>query len=63
MKLSELVEVAPRGPAWSGRMGGNMAARLADAGHEVLGDAFSPASQVGSLAELVDGPDAPGWCG
>ncbi|MGH9235159.1 MAG: phosphogluconate dehydrogenase (NAD(+)-dependent, decarboxylating) [Acidimicrobiales bacterium] len=43
-----------------GRMGGNMAARLADAGHEVLGyDAFSPASQVGSLAELVDGLDAP----
>ena len=47
-----------------GRMGGNMAARLADAGHEVLGyDAFSPASQVGSLAELVDGLDTPGSCG
>jgi 6-phosphogluconate dehydrogenase len=43
-----------------GRMGGNMAARLADAGHEVVGyDAFTPATQVASLAELVAKLDAP----
>jgi 6-phosphogluconate dehydrogenase len=37
-----------------GKMGGNMAARLADAGHEVVGfDPHSDASQVGSLDELV----------
>ncbi|HEX6420379.1 MAG TPA: decarboxylating 6-phosphogluconate dehydrogenase [Acidimicrobiales bacterium] len=43
-----------------GRMGGNMAARLAEAGHEVVGyDAHSDASQVGSLADLVDRLDAP----
>jgi 6-phosphogluconate dehydrogenase len=43
-----------------GRMGGNMAARLADAGHEVVGyDAFGPASQVASLSELVAGLEAP----
>ena len=37
-----------------GRMGGNMAARLRDAGHEVVGyDPHSDASDVGSLAELV----------
>ena len=37
-----------------GKMGGNMAARLRDAGHDVVGfDAFSDASDVGSLAELV----------
>jgi 6-phosphogluconate dehydrogenase len=43
-----------------GRMGGNMAARIRDAGHEVVGyDAFSEASQVGSLAELVERLDAP----
>ncbi len=43
-----------------GRMGGNMATRIGGAGHEVVGyDAFSDASQVGSLAELVEGLDAP----
>ena len=43
-----------------GRMGGNMAARLGAAGHEVIGyDAFSDASQVGTLAELVAKLDAP----
>ncbi|HEX6422707.1 MAG TPA: decarboxylating 6-phosphogluconate dehydrogenase [Acidimicrobiales bacterium] len=43
-----------------GRMGGNMAARIGEAGHEVVGyDAFSEASQVGSLAELVERLDAP----
>jgi 6-phosphogluconate dehydrogenase len=43
-----------------GKMGGNMAARLDEAGHEVVGyDAFSDDSPVGSLAELVDRLDAP----
>jgi 6-phosphogluconate dehydrogenase len=43
-----------------GRMGGNMATRLGEAGHEVVGyDAFSDASAVGSLAELVERLDAP----
>jgi 6-phosphogluconate dehydrogenase len=43
-----------------GKIGGNMAARLGAAGHEVVGyDAFSDASQVGSLAELVAKLDAP----
>jgi 6-phosphogluconate dehydrogenase len=43
-----------------GRMGGNMLARLAGAGHEVVGyDAFSDASAVGSLAEMVERLDAP----
>jgi 6-phosphogluconate dehydrogenase len=43
-----------------GKMGGNMAARLAGAGHEVVGyDAFSEATQVASLPELVDRLDAP----
>ncbi|MFP3901572.1 MAG: phosphogluconate dehydrogenase (NAD(+)-dependent, decarboxylating) [Acidimicrobiia bacterium] len=43
-----------------GRMGGSMAERLAAAGHEVIGyDAFSEASQVGSLAELVARLDPP----
>ncbi|HET9609353.1 MAG TPA: decarboxylating 6-phosphogluconate dehydrogenase [Acidimicrobiales bacterium] len=43
-----------------GRMGGNMAARIREAGHEVVGyDAHSEASQVGSLAECVDRCDAP----
>jgi 6-phosphogluconate dehydrogenase len=43
-----------------GRMGGNMAARLDEAGHDVVGyDAFSDDSPVGSLAELVDRLDAP----
>ena len=37
-----------------GRMGGNMAARLTAGGHEVVGyDAFSDASDVASLEELV----------
>jgi 6-phosphogluconate dehydrogenase len=41
-------------------MGGNMATRLARAGHEVVGyDAFSDASEVGSLAELVERLEAP----
>jgi 6-phosphogluconate dehydrogenase len=43
-----------------GRMGGNMAARIGEAGHEVVGyDAFSEASQVASLGELVGRLDAP----
>jgi 6-phosphogluconate dehydrogenase len=37
-----------------GRMGGNMATRIRAAGHEVVGyDAYSDASEVSSLAELV----------
>ncbi|HEX5366939.1 MAG TPA: decarboxylating 6-phosphogluconate dehydrogenase [Acidimicrobiales bacterium] len=43
-----------------GKMGGNMAARLADAGHEVVGhDPHSPASRVASLAEMVQLLDPP----
>ncbi|HEX8804294.1 MAG TPA: decarboxylating 6-phosphogluconate dehydrogenase [Acidimicrobiales bacterium] len=43
-----------------GKMGGNMAERLRHAGHEVVGfDAFSDASQVGSLAELVERLEPP----
>jgi len=43
-----------------GKMGGNMATRIGDAGHEVVGyDPHSDASQVGSLAELVERLDAP----
>jgi 6-phosphogluconate dehydrogenase len=43
-----------------GRMGGNMAQRLAAAGHEVVGyDSHSDASDVGSLAELVGRLEAP----
>jgi 6-phosphogluconate dehydrogenase len=43
-----------------GRMGGNMAARIEDAGHDVVGyDAFSAASEVASLAELVERLDPP----
>jgi 6-phosphogluconate dehydrogenase len=43
-----------------GKMGANMAERLGAAGHEVVGyDAYSKASQVGSLAELVAALDAP----
>ncbi|HEY2999288.1 MAG TPA: decarboxylating 6-phosphogluconate dehydrogenase [Acidimicrobiales bacterium] len=43
-----------------GKMGGNMAARLADKGHEVVGyDAFSDQSQVASLAELVERLEPP----
>jgi 6-phosphogluconate dehydrogenase len=43
-----------------GRMGGNMAARLGAAGHEVVGyDAYSEASEVGSLADLVARLDPP----
>jgi len=43
-----------------GKMGANMAARLTEAGHEVVGfDAFSDASQVGSLGELVTALEAP----
>ena len=43
-----------------GKMGGNMAVRIGEAGHEVVGyDPHSDASQVGSLAELVERLDAP----
>ncbi len=43
-----------------GKMGGNMAARLGAAGHEVVGyDRSSDASQVASLAELVKTLDGP----
>jgi 6-phosphogluconate dehydrogenase len=43
-----------------GRMGGNMAQRLAAGGHEVVGyDSHSEASDVGSLAELVGRLEAP----
>jgi len=43
-----------------GRMGGNMAQRLAAAGHEVVGyDSHSDTSDVGSLAELVGRLEAP----
>jgi 6-phosphogluconate dehydrogenase len=36
-----------------GRMGGNMAGRLRDASHEVVGYAATPPSDVASLAEVV----------
>jgi 6-phosphogluconate dehydrogenase len=43
-----------------GKMGGNMATRLKAAGHEVVGyDAYSDASDVGSLADLVAALKAP----
>lgn len=43
-----------------GRMGGNMAARLRAAGHEVVGfDSHSDASNAGSLAEMVEQLAAP----
>jgi 6-phosphogluconate dehydrogenase len=43
-----------------GRMGGNMATRLREAGHDVVGyDPHSEASDVGSLAELVERLDPP----
>jgi len=43
-----------------GKMGGNMATRLRDAGHEVVGyDAFSDDSAVASLDELVERLDTP----
>jgi 6-phosphogluconate dehydrogenase len=43
-----------------GKMGGNMAERLRRAGHEVVGfDPRSPASDVASLAALVDALPAP----
>src|SRR5688572_2389806 len=43
-----------------GRMGGNMAARLAEAGHEVVGyDPDSDASQVASLPDLVSRLEPP----
>jgi 6-phosphogluconate dehydrogenase len=43
-----------------GKMGGNMATRIADAGHEVVGyDAYSDSSQVASVAELVERLDPP----
>jgi 6-phosphogluconate dehydrogenase len=43
-----------------GRMGGNMAARLRDHGHEVVGyDVFSDATDVGTLEELVGALPAP----
>jgi 6-phosphogluconate dehydrogenase len=41
-------------------MGGNMATRLEEAGHEVVGyDAFSDASEVASLKDLVAALDTP----
>ena len=43
-----------------GKMGGNMATRIREAGHEVVGyDAFSAASEVVSLAELAERLDPP----
>jgi 6-phosphogluconate dehydrogenase len=43
-----------------GKMGANMAARLTAAGHEVVGyDAYSDASAVASLGELVGALEAP----
>jgi 6-phosphogluconate dehydrogenase len=43
-----------------GKMGGNMVERLRAHGHEVVGyDAFSSATEVGSLQELVGSLDAP----
>jgi len=43
-----------------GKMGGNMATRIGAAGHEVVGfDPHSDASQVASLAELVERLDPP----
>ena len=43
-----------------GRMGGNMAKRLRDAGHEVVGFDHNPSvSDVATLAELVDRLEAP----
>jgi 6-phosphogluconate dehydrogenase len=43
-----------------GRMGGSMAVRLREAGHEVVGyDAYSPESQVSTLGALVDALDPP----
>ncbi|MEO6318743.1 MAG: phosphogluconate dehydrogenase (NAD(+)-dependent, decarboxylating) [Acidimicrobiales bacterium] len=43
-----------------GRMGGNMAERLRASGHEVVGyDAFSDATEVGSLEELIAALPAP----
>jgi len=43
-----------------GRMGGNMAERLRDGGHEVVGyDVFSDATDVGTLEELVAALPAP----
>ena len=43
-----------------GKMGGNMVDRLRAHGHEVVGfDAFSPATEVASLADLVDALPAP----
>jgi 6-phosphogluconate dehydrogenase len=43
-----------------GKMGGNMGTRLDEAGHEVVGyDAYSEASAMDSLSELVGHLDAP----
>jgi len=42
-----------------GRMGGNMATRLRNAGHEVVGYARSSASEVNSLEELVAALEPP----
>jgi 6-phosphogluconate dehydrogenase len=43
-----------------GRMGANMAARLEEQGHDVVGyDPFSDASEVRTLEALVEGLDAP----
>jgi 6-phosphogluconate dehydrogenase len=43
-----------------GKMGGNMATRLGEGGHEVVGyDAHAETSQVGSLADLVAALDPP----
>ena len=48
-----------------GRMGGNMAKRIAAAGHEVVGYDRSPESDrtVASLKELVAALKARVWCG
>lgn len=47
-----------------GRMGGNMAARWRDRGHEVIGfSRTSPDRDVNSLEELVGKLAAPAWSG
>lgn len=48
-----------------GRMGGNMAKRLANGGHKVVGYDMSPESgrDVDSLEALVAALDAPASCG
>lgn len=63
MPNSPVVDATARttlGMVGLGRMGANMADRLRRAGHTVVGfDAFSDASQVASLAELVEALPAP----